>query len=74
MKEALYWVEKKHQNELRVKRLLFKPNEQISIELHTKFPRARLEWWSCYLHADTVYYVTATRRGHVICTLTQFTM
>ena len=65
---------KKHQNELRVKRRLLRPKENISIELHTKFPRARPGWWPCHLHADTIYCVTATCRGHVICTLTQFTV
>ena len=65
---------KKHQHEIRVKHPLLKLNVQISIELHTKFPRARPEWWPCHLHADTVYCVTATCRSHVICTLTQLTM
>ena len=30
--------------------------------------------WSCHLHADTIYFFTAIRRGHVICTLKQFTV
>ena len=63
---------KKHQNELRVKHPLLRPKEHISIEVHTKFPCARPVWWPCHPHADTVYCVTATCRGHVIRTLTQF--
>jgi hypothetical protein len=65
---------KKHQNELRVKQLLLKPNEKISIESFralvqsgghvictlTQLTVLMQHVWPCHLHADTVDCVNAT--------------
>ena len=67
---------KKHQNELREKHPLLRPNEHISIELQnfrvhvqcgghvicmlTQFTLLMQHVWPCHLHADTVYSANAT--------------